>query len=204
MKFDPKDIDPGKTLHSLDGLANKIPEDIAKLLKKIAVSLFGFFLLVAIYYGWTLGYSDSPQEGLKLAEDTKSIFREEIEKEYNRKRKNIRISEVELELSRKVEERMIREDILRRDSYQPQLLSPKNESDSFDADLRGQKKIDILPPALRPEESTPRETLPGMDESATSIRNLDRLEEKIMESEKATERLEKAVERLERRSLVKP
>lgn len=229
MKFETPKIDPKKALGSLDGLANKIPEDVANLLKKIAVVLFVFFALIAAYYGWTLGYGGSAPEGLKLAEDTKSIFKEDIEREYNRKRKNIRLSDIELDITERAEERMLREDLRRKEGNQPpnRLLDPDSQLPEDREDLYRQRRTDSLPGVLSPQDrmelergssnsspSPSQESIPGRDESENKnldredkLKRLENLEKELESSENATRRLEKTIERLERlekRKLVKP
>jgi hypothetical protein len=217
MKLEPKNIDPTKALGALDNLANKIPEDIAKLLKKIAITLLGFFLIVAAYYGWTIGYSDTQQEGLKIAEDTKSIFMEDIEREYNRKRKNIHISDIEIDITKRIEEKMIQDEIHlqnRRDANR--VIDPSEKSLNENLDLSSQRNLTGLPPALVPNSKSETEFIPGRDESNDLVptlqpskidNSLERLEDRIQESETTTKRMEKTIERLEnleKRSLVKP
>ncbi|WCL50414.1 LIC_11485 family protein [Leptospira sp. GIMC2001] len=199
MKLDTTGIDPKKALGALDNLANKIPDDIAKLLKKIAIALFAFFVCVAAYYGWNLGYGDTSAEGLKIAEDSKSLFIEDLEREYNRKRKNIRISDVELEISRRVDENMIRDSILsNRDLNADGKLLDTNKDPMNEGDLRSQQRDYGLPPALQSPTNPTKEWLPGRDESQDERPGgLERIEKQIEESEKTTERLESTLNRLE-------
>lgn len=217
MKLEPKNIDPSKALGALDNLANKIPEDIAKLLKKIAITLLGFFLIVAAYYGWTIGYSDTQQEGLKIAEDTKSIFMEDIEREYNRKRKNIHISDIELDITKRIEEKMIQDEIhLQNHRDVNRVIDPSEKQLNDNLDLSSQRNLTGLPPALNPNSKNETEFIPGRDESNDLVprvlpskeeESLDRLEDRIQENETTTKRLEKTIERLEileKRNLVKP
>ncbi|MCC5815654.1 MAG: hypothetical protein JJT78_12935 [Leptospira sp.] len=220
MKFNTPKIDPKKALGSLDGLANKVPDDIAKLIKKIAISLFVFFLIIAAYYGWTAGYGDNSTEGLKLAEDTKSLFKADIEKEYNRKRKNIRLSDVELDISRRVDERMIRDEVSRsNENSGNRIIAPNDKLLTDDSTLYEQRSDSSLPSVLTPKQENLTETIPGRDESSDTtagqkvldredkLKRLDDLEKAIEKSGDTTRRLEKTLdklENLEKRTLVKP
>ncbi|NCN08349.1 MAG: hypothetical protein GW938_00755 [Leptospira sp.] len=198
MKLDPKGIDPSKALGALDSLANKIPDDIAKLLKKIAIALFAFFLMVAAYYGWTIGYGDTQAEGLKLAEDTKSMFYEDLERDYNRKRKNINLSDVDLDISRKVDEQMIRDSLRYNQSPESKILDSNKEPLTDSADLNSQRKDFGVPPLMTVPDSPTREWIPGRDESEESNSPvIERIEKQIQETESATSRLEKTLDRLE-------
>ncbi len=209
MKLKTPDIDPRKALGNLDALANKVPEDIAKLLRKIAVALFVFFLIIAAYYGWTLGYGENNTEGLKIVEDQKSMFREDIEREYNRKRKNIRLSDIELDITHRAEERMLREEIARRsrrDGSEAKILSPSDKPLEDESSLYEQKQEFPFP--LSPDERM-TEILPGKDESNSQVlKRVDSLEREMEKEEERAQRLEKMIERLEKaekkRELVKP
>jgi hypothetical protein len=224
-----KSLSPFQILRSIDDMLRKIPDDIAALLKKIGISLFVFFISVAAYYGWTLGYSDNHSEGLKLAEDTKTMFLQDIEREYNRKRKNIRLRDVELDISRRVDDAMLREEIesgrLQGDSLR--VVDPESRSVSEGMDLGSQRQNSVLPPALAPREDR-SEWIPGRDDSgekylerrdkisdpisattgsAESDWKTRNLEENMDSIQKKTEQLEKALdklEKLEKRELIRP
>lgn len=86
-----KKFDLKKVLPVLDSLVERIPESITSILKKVAIAIFGILAAVAIYYGIDFGRGLAQQEGQELAKDTKTLFREEIEREYNRRRKDIRM-----------------------------------------------------------------------------------------------------------------
>lgn len=88
-------VDTKKMMGAVDGLVDKIPPQVASLLKKIAITLFVFFLLMGIYTGAKKGWENATPEGLQLASDTRSLFSMEIEKEYNRSRKDVRMSDPE-------------------------------------------------------------------------------------------------------------
>jgi hypothetical protein len=198
MKLDPKIIDPSKALGFLDSLVDKIPDEIAKLLKKIAIALFIFFLLIAAYYGWNLGYGDAQQDGMKLAEDTKSLFYDEIERDYNRKRKNINLSEIDLDISRKVDEAMIRDSLRFNQQNSNTIMDSNSDPMTENADLNSQRKESGLPPAMNVPDLPSREWLPGRDASEEKQAPvIERLEKQIQESESDTSRLEKTLDKLE-------
>jgi len=85
-------VDTKKMMGAVDGLVDKIPPQVASLLKKIAISLLVFFILMGIYTGWSKGWESATPEGLQLASDTRSLFAMDLEKEYNRSRKDVRMS----------------------------------------------------------------------------------------------------------------
>lgn len=209
MKITKPNIDPKKALGSLDNLANKIPDDIAKLIKKVAIAIFIFFIILAAYYGWTIGYGDNTTEGMKLAEDQKSLFKVDIEREYNRKRKDINLSDIEIDIYQKAEERMLREDYLRKNYSQNKdyLIHPSENYLEEDTSLFRQKDLSPFPEPISIQD--PKEILPGKDNSTSPvIQRMDTLEDEINKSEERTKQLEKAIERLEsiyeKRELIKP
>jgi hypothetical protein len=86
-------LDTKKVMGAVDGLVDKIPPQVAALLKKIAISLLVFFILMGIYTGWSKGWESATPEGLQLASDTRSLFATDIEREYNRSRKDVKMSD---------------------------------------------------------------------------------------------------------------
>ncbi|TGL55738.1 hypothetical protein EHQ59_02830 [Leptospira kemamanensis] len=88
-------VDTQKMMGAVDGLVDKIPPQVQDLLKKIAIALFLFFLIMAIYIGWSHGWENAKPQGQQLAQDTRSLFITEIERDYNRKRKDVRMSDPE-------------------------------------------------------------------------------------------------------------
>lgn len=88
-------VDTQKMMGAVDGLVDKIPPQVQDLLKKIAIALFVFFLIMAIYIGWSNGWENAKPQGQQLAQDTRSLFIMEIERDYNRKRKDVRMSDPE-------------------------------------------------------------------------------------------------------------
>ncbi|MCB1141104.1 MAG: hypothetical protein H7A24_02090 [Leptospiraceae bacterium] len=89
--MDIKNLKPKDILPLIDGLLEKIPDPIASILKKFAATVLGIFVLYAAYVGWSAGYSSIKEEGQELAKDTKTMFLEDIERSYNRKRSDIRM-----------------------------------------------------------------------------------------------------------------
>lgn len=89
--MDFKKIKPRDVLGFLDDLVAKIPESIASLFRKLMIGILILAVGYAIYWGYLIGVGSAEQEGQELAKDTKSLFQEDIEREYNRKRKNIRM-----------------------------------------------------------------------------------------------------------------
>lgn len=86
-----KKIDFKKYFTTLDDLARKIPDNIASFLKNIVLIIFILLLAYAAYRGWHMGTGSAKQYGQDLARDTRTLFQEEIEKDYNRKRTDIRM-----------------------------------------------------------------------------------------------------------------
>jgi hypothetical protein len=94
MDFDKnfsKNINFRKILNFLDSLVEKIPEQVTTLLKFVFFASLAGGAFYGISYGCQLGKNRASQSGQDLAKDTRTLFREEIEKDYNRKRKNIRM-----------------------------------------------------------------------------------------------------------------
>jgi hypothetical protein len=83
-------IKPGDIFAKINDLAENIPEGIAKALKTIGVALFILGCSIAIFNGYQDGFSSAKEEGMDLAKDTKTLFLEDIERNYNRKRKEVR------------------------------------------------------------------------------------------------------------------
>ncbi|MEM7182826.1 MAG: hypothetical protein AAF518_18080 [Spirochaetota bacterium] len=91
-----KSIDLKKFFLFLDDLARKVPENVASFLRMIAILVFILLLGFAAYYGWQKGTGQATQEGQDLAKDTRTLFQEEIEKDYNRRRTDIRMPSMDL------------------------------------------------------------------------------------------------------------
>ncbi|MDX1957323.1 MAG: hypothetical protein SFU98_02055 [Leptospiraceae bacterium] len=86
-----KPTNPGDILAFLDNLVDKIPDRISKPLTKLVIVLFVIGLLYTAYIWAKKGYAMAPQQGQELGKDTKTLFLEEIERTYNRKRTNVRM-----------------------------------------------------------------------------------------------------------------
>ncbi|GBF50775.1 hypothetical protein LPTSP4_23020 [Leptospira ryugenii] len=170
-------VDPKKVLGAADGLVGKIPPQVAALLRKIAIALLIFFLLMAIYTGWTRGWENATPQGLQLASDTRSLFAMELEKEYNRSRKDVRMTdpeEIEYEHNKKMQFEFISE----RESINP-TKTPIPEEDDFlgkERDFRNRKNESTTPPLASPSGegliSSPIDV-----ESVGSWQNTDTLQE---------------------------
>ncbi|MDZ4725916.1 MAG: hypothetical protein SH817_07155 [Leptospira sp.] len=144
-------VDPKKMLGAADGLVDKIPPQVASLLKKIAVSLLVFFLLMAIYSGWSKGWENATPEGLQLASDTRSLFVTEIEKEYNRSRKDVHMSDPE-DFKYESNHRMQFEFVSERESINPNQMPAPEEADFLgkERDFRNRKNESTTPPLATP------------------------------------------------------
>lgn len=118
-------IKPVDVSGKINELIDKIPESVSSLLKKIGIALFVIGCLGAMYNGYTEGFSSAKEEGMELARDTKTLFLEEIERNYNRKRKDVRAGG---DLS----------NLLSSEDYKPQksYLSYSRESDTREGNQR--------------------------------------------------------------------
>lgn len=96
MKFSLPSLNLVKLIQWVDEQINKIPDEMATIGKRIALGILLFLLVVAAYYGWNLGMERATPAGLEIGKDTKSLFMEEVEGEYNRKRKNIQMGDLEI------------------------------------------------------------------------------------------------------------
>lgn len=83
-------IKPGDIFGKINDLADKIPDNVAKTLKMVGISIFVIGCLISIFNGYQEGFANAKEEGMELAKDTKSLFLEDIERTYNRKRKDVR------------------------------------------------------------------------------------------------------------------
>jgi hypothetical protein len=89
-----KKINMGAVLPFLDGLANKVPQEIADLIKKILLLTLIFLLIGAAVYGWFEGVKSATPLGMKIETDARSLFIETMEREYNRTRRDINIPDI--------------------------------------------------------------------------------------------------------------
>jgi len=83
-------IKPGDIFGKINDLAERIPDNIAKTLKMVGISIFVIGCLISIFNGYQEGFANAKEEGMELAKDTKALFLEDIERTYNRKRKDVR------------------------------------------------------------------------------------------------------------------
>ncbi len=145
-------VDTKKMMGAVDGLVDKIPPQVQDLLRKIAITLLIFFLLMGVYIGWSKGWESAKPQGMQLAQDARSMFITEIERDYNRKRKDVRMSDPEdlkYESNRKMQFDFVseRESVGVRREMIP-------EEESFlgkEYDFRNAKAIDTFTPPLYKE-----------------------------------------------------
>lgn len=86
-----KKITPGSALGFIDGLIEKIPEKFMIHIRRVFYLIGATILVYAVYFGAEKGYGSATQEGQELGKDTKTLFQEEIERNFNRKRKGVRM-----------------------------------------------------------------------------------------------------------------
>nr|WP_275067306.1 hypothetical protein [Leptospira bandrabouensis] len=184
---------------AVDGLVDKIPPQIQDLLKKIAISLFAFFLIMAIYVGWTNGWESAKPQGLQLAQDTRSLFLTEIERDYNRKRKDVRMSDPE-DLKYESNRRMQFDFISERESngYTHDTIPEEQDFLGKEYDFRNRKAEDTsVPPIYTPlgdglipapidiQPASPKEdTKSGSDSDSDSELRMQRMLDRVSDLEK--------------------
>nr|WP_275067191.1 hypothetical protein [Leptospira bandrabouensis] len=184
---------------AVDGLVDKIPPQIQDLLKKIAISLFAFFLIMAIYVGWTNGWESAKPQGLQLAQDTRSLFLTEIERDYNRKRKDVRMSDPE-DLKYESNRRMQFDFISERESngYTHDTIPEEQDFLGKEYDFRNRKAEDTsVPPIYTPsgdglipapidiQPASPKEdTKSGPDSDSDSELRMQRMLDRVSDLEK--------------------
>lgn len=93
--MDLKKIDIRTVFSFLDDLARKVPPIVSSILTKVVIVIFVGMVVYAASYGWQIGSGYAEQQGLELAKSTRMLFSEEIERDYNRKRKNIKMPSAE-------------------------------------------------------------------------------------------------------------
>lgn len=169
--MDIKKIKPADVLGTLDNLVAKIPESIANILRNIAFLIFGVVLCYVAYNAFIYGYGLAKQEGHELARDTKSIFLEEIERDYNRKRKNIRMPS---------NENMVEEDLYKiSKKYEPygreiepeSIVSPESSLLDAEKSIRALKQKNSTTPLAELEDVTPRIENNSLRENSIPKRN---------------------------------
>ncbi|TGL13660.1 LIC_11485 family protein [Leptospira meyeri] len=192
-------VDTQKMMGAVDGLVDKIPSQVQDLLKKIAISLFVFFLIMAIYVGWTNGWENAKPQGMQLAQDTRSLFLMEIERDYNRKRKDVRMSDPE-DLKYESNRRMQFDFISERESngYTHDTIPEEQDFLGKEYDFRNRKAEDTsVPPIYTPsgeglipapidvQPAAPKEdTKSGSDTDSDSELRMQRMLERVSDLEK--------------------
>lgn len=144
-------VDTKQVFGLVGGLIAKIPPQVQDLIRKAVITIFAFMMLFAIYSGWTKGWEAAKPQGLQLAQDTRSLFLEEIERDYNRSRKDIELSSPEsirFENLRKMEFSFTQE----RETSQGRggLVPESQELLGTEYDLRNKRSRQDLPPLLTP------------------------------------------------------
>jgi hypothetical protein len=151
-----KPKNPGEILDFLDSLVARIPERIGEPIKKLAIVLFAIAGLYVVYVWAIKGYDTAPQLGQELAKDTKSLFLEDIEKAYNRKRTNIRMPEAST---------LLGDDLYKaKKEYEPStrmrqegesvLSNPNQELLERESEIRALKSKNQYQPPLSEQESS--------------------------------------------------
>ncbi|MCB1191720.1 MAG: hypothetical protein H7A23_17415 [Leptospiraceae bacterium] len=170
-----------KILSFFDELAERIPENITSILKKIAIGILGILAVIAIYYGIGIGRSLAQQEGQELAKDTKMLFREEIEREYNRKRKDIRMPDTSRFLdnddSHKYEMRYDASPVVDLESNKPIESSMDYINNQKDLrSIQNSKEVSLYPEDLKEISGNPvleSNEIPGKYETKKRIPQMD-------------------------------
>ncbi len=162
-----KNIDPRNILSFLDELANKVPEKIASIITKVLIAILGVILIAAAYYGWNIGKEIAPEEGQSLADDTKSLFYEDIQREYNRKRRDVRMPDLNSALSEsKYQNSMEYEYSTKNPPGSPkEVLGEDKANLENERNLRQIKRNFNSPPVIEEKEITtiqrPQDNIPG-------------------------------------------
>ncbi len=164
--MDIKKIDPRSALRFLDDLANKVPEKIAQIIKKVLIAILIVIMTAAAYYGWTIGKENAPEEGQSLADDTKALFSEDIQREYNRKRRDIRMPDLNSALSQEKRTSMEYEYNSRNIQSMPkEILTEDKTNLENDKSFRSMKRNTDTPPIVEEKEISPisnsNDVIPG-------------------------------------------
>ncbi|MBP7280822.1 MAG: hypothetical protein KBA66_04560 [Leptospiraceae bacterium] len=157
--MDFKKIKPNDVLGFLDDLVAKIPESISSLLTKMMIGILVCSILYAIYFGYQKGYGSAEQEGQQLAEDTKSLFLEDIEREYNRKRKNIRMPSSDSFLNEEIYKTPKQYESYERNKEAGNLISPDDSLQEKESPYRSNKNSGETAP-LKELNDTPTQQEP--------------------------------------------
>lgn len=222
MEFKPEQlkekIDPKAAFAFLNGLANKVPDEIANLIKKILLIILIILALGAGVYGWQEGTAKAIPLGMSIGTDARSLFMETMEREYNRKRRDIQVPELYSE-ERGSSPSMEYESFLKDNGNSPKVYLERQDLMEDGIGLRNARKKDpypmilqteysdrympepefapSLPPVSSPVESYELQRKPSEEEKSLpeSTREIPKPESKPTN---APSRLEKLVDRLER------
>lgn len=163
--MDIKKIDPRGVLRFLDELANKVPEKIAKIIKNVLIAILAVVLIASAYYGWTIGKENAPEEGQSLADDTKALFIEDIQREYNRKRRDIRMPDLHSAMNEEKRTSMEYEYSLKTPPSQKEIFTEDKSNLETDKSIRSLKKNPGTFPIIEEQEistiSNSNDSIPG-------------------------------------------
>jgi hypothetical protein len=158
--MDFKKIKPNDVLGFLDELVAKIPESISSLLTKVMIGILVLSIIYAAYYGYKRGYGSARQEGQELAKDTKSLFLEDIEREYNRKRKNIRMPSAESLISDEIYKTPKQYEPYGRNTDSGAIVAPEDSLLENDKSIRSYKKKGDTSPLAELNDVPPSQETP--------------------------------------------
>ncbi len=171
-------VDTKKMMGAVDGMVDRIPPQVASLLKKISIALLVFFILMGIYYGWTKGWEGATPQGMQLASDTRSLFAMEIETEYNRSRKDVRMSDpddVKFDTNRRMEFEFVSEREVENIESKP--APEENDFLGKEYDFRNRKSESTSTPPLATPSGDGLLSSPIHVESIGAWENTDTLQE---------------------------
>ena len=171
--MDFKKIKPNDILGYLDDLVAKIPESISSLLTKVMVGILVIAILYAMYYGYVRGYGSAKQEGQELAKDTKSLFQEDIEREYNRRRKNIRMPSADSLLSDEIYKTPKQYEPYGRNNEPNSLYAPDDTKLENDKSIRSLKRKGDTSPLAELNDVAPSQELPFVTPTRSESSNPD-------------------------------
>ncbi len=171
--MDFKKIKPNDVLGYLDELVAKIPESISSLLTKVMVGILLIAIAYAMYYGYVRGYGSAQQEGQELAKDTKSLFQEDIEREYNRKRKNIRMPSADSLLSDEIYKTPKQYESYGRTNEPNSLYAPDDTKLENDKSIRTLKRKGDTSPLAELNDVAPSQEIPSVAPTRNEGSNVD-------------------------------
>ncbi|MBE7411451.1 MAG: hypothetical protein L6Q54_10940 [Leptospiraceae bacterium] len=152
--MDLKKINFRNILGFLDELANKVPENIASIITKAVIAIFAVILIAAAYYGWSIGKENAPEEGQSLADDARALFYEDIQREYNRKRRDVRMPDLNPALleSRNESSMQYEYSLKNPDNSKREILKEENKNLENEKSLRSIQRNYNSPPILEEKE----------------------------------------------------